>query len=616
MRFRYKYWKQVTSDPLILSWIKGYKIPFFRKPIQGIPPTEPRWDYTQKLAIRKHIEKLLLTGAVIECSPTKNQFISRIFLAPKPDGSCRLILNLKRLNKFVNTKHFKLEDHRTVTKLLTPSCFLASIDLKDAYHLVSVNKSYRKYLRFKFDNKLYEYTCLPFGLNSCPFVFTKVMKPVLAFLRNKNFLSNLYLDDFLLIGKTFQDCVVNVFETTTILEKLGFIINKKKSQLTPKQKLKYLGFEYNTVEMTLQVPKNKQVKIQVLLSKFKIGHKYKIRQFSKLVGKLVSVCPAIRYSWVYTKRMERAKFLALRASKGDYDSFMQLPSSLKNDFSWWKFHLSSFNFIKPQKFVLEIFSDASLSGWGIVSNNKKSHGFWSFKDKKKHINYLELLAASFGLKCFAKNLFNCNILLRIDNTTAIAYINRMGGVQYPHLNKLARSIWQWCEQRNIWIVASYINTSLNTQADTESRRLTPQTEYELSNIVFQDICTHLSVPKIDIFASRTNTKCKFFISWFPDPEAIAVDAFTVSWSSLDFYAFPPFNLMGKVLQKVISDKARGIVIAPNWPTQSWFPLFMSLCETKPIIIEPSSDLLFSVDRKPHPLNKSLSLVAGLLSCKL
>lgn len=69
--------------------------------------------------------------------------------------------------------------------------------------------------------------------------------------------------------------------------------------------------------------------------------------------------------------------------------------------------------------------------------------------KTAYINYLELLAAFLGIKCFCKNITNSEILLRIDNTTAISYINRMGGIQFPHLNNIAREIWQWCEERKL-----------------------------------------------------------------------------------------------------------------------------------------------------------------------
>lgn len=101
---------------------------------------------------------------------------------------------------------------------------MATIDLKDAYFLVSVHKSFRKYLRFRFQGILYEFNCLPFGLNIAPRVFTKIMKPVLAHLRKLGFLSNVYLDDFLLIGNDFLSCQRNVSKTLDVLGKLGFLI--------------------------------------------------------------------------------------------------------------------------------------------------------------------------------------------------------------------------------------------------------------------------------------------------------------------------------------------------------------------------------------------------------
>lgn len=72
-------------------------------------------------------------------------------------------------------------------------------------------------------------------------------------------------------------------------------------------------------------------------------------------------------------------------------------------------------------------------------------------ERKLHINVLELKAAFFALQCYAKKFRNCDILMRIDNTTAISYINKMGGIQFPVLNKIAREIWQWCEKRNLWV---------------------------------------------------------------------------------------------------------------------------------------------------------------------
>lgn len=105
------------------------------------------------------------------------------------------------------------------------------------------------------------------------------------------------------------------------------------------------------------------------------------------------------------------------------------------------------------------------------------------------------------------------------------------------------------------------------------------------------------------------------MSWFPDPEALAINAFKLSWQGLNFYAFPPFSIIIRVLQKIISDKITGIVVVPLWKTQPWFLLFTSLLTKEPLIIDPDFNLLLSNDRSHHPLWRQLSLVAGHLFYK-
>lgn len=106
---------------------------------------------------------------------------------------------------------------------------MSTIDLKDAYHLVRVRKSDRRFLRFYFEGRLYEHTCLPFGLNTAPYTFTKLMKPVIIKLRKMGFVSVIYLDDIILFGSSYVDCLKNLEETCLLLESLGFILNKEKS---------------------------------------------------------------------------------------------------------------------------------------------------------------------------------------------------------------------------------------------------------------------------------------------------------------------------------------------------------------------------------------------------
>ena len=590
LKFYLDEWQQFTSDSRILEWIDGYKIPFCKSVVQTSSPKEPSWSQGDRSLISDHIRKLVSQGVINHCQPRRDQFISSIFLVPKPDGSSRLILNLKKLNNFIESVHFKMEDYKVACKLISRNCFMGKLDLKEAYYMISIHAEHRKYFRFSFENILYEFICLPFGLNTAPYVFTKLLKPVIAFLRKLGFLSVIYLDDLLLFGNSYSQCLENINKSIEMLEKLGFTLNEVKSCKLPSQICNFLGFILNSLTMTLELSVEKRHKIRDQLIRFKRLKSCKIRQFAQLIGVLISCCPAIQYGWAHVKRFEREKYLALLKTNGDYESVMQFRQELQEDFSWWELNISHrVANIAIREFQLVIFSDASLTGWEISCDANRTYGYWSESERLHHINYFELLSAFFGLKCFAKDLKMCNILLRIDNTTAISYINRMGGVRFRKLSDLARRIWKWCEERELFIFASYIASKDNVEADIESRRLDKETEFELSAVAFQQTVNKFGYPDIDLF--------------------------TIKWNRFFFYAFPPFILVSRVLQKIKAEGAEGIVVVPQWPAQPWFPLFLSLLESDGLIFKPQINILLFPDREPHPLWKSLILVAGKLSGK-
>uniref|UniRef100_A0A2H1W6Z8 SFRICE_006226 n=1 Tax=Spodoptera frugiperda TaxID=7108 RepID=A0A2H1W6Z8_SPOFR len=521
----------------------------------------------------------------------------RLFLHPKSDGTWRFILNLKELNKYVNTCHFKLEDLRTAISLMHPGCFMGTIDLKNAYYLISVKKKDRKYLCFLLQDSLFEFTCLPFGLSTAPYVFTKIMKPVIGYLRSLGLLSTIYLDDILCFADTYDKCLHNITVTRNFLENLGFIVNC----------LQYLGVILNSRQFSISLPCKKVDLIKDKTDTLKTKHTCRIIEFAQLIGLLVSACQGVEYGWLYTKILENHKTTALIKSNGNYKGYLIISQNIEAELDWW-YSISpvTHSKIRQFNFVLEIFSDASLTGWGLVCNGVRSHGHWNRNDIKYYINYLELLAAFIGLKTFASENSDCEILLRIDNTTAIAYINRMGGTRFPHLNNLARKLWQWCQKRKIWVYASYISSKENIIADLESRQLNSEIEWELCNIAFKSIVYKLGKPHVDLFATKYNAKCSRYVTLLPDPDAYSTDAFTIQWQGFFFYAFRPFALISKVLQKIKRERAIGIVVVPQWTSQPWYPLFDSLCVSEKIIFKPHHDLLLSPSRNPHPLHKSYS----------
>ena len=127
--------------------------------------------------------------------------------------------------------------------------------------------------------------------------------------------------------------------------------------------------------------------------------------------------------------------------------------------------------------------------------------------------------------------------------------------------------------------------------DFYSRCPNNNTEWQLNPTVFERLCEVVHPPVIDVFASAINKQTSQYVSWKPDPLAWAVDAFTIPWKNLNFYAFPPFSIVPRVLQKLQQDQATGICILPNWPTQAWFLVMLQLLINHPYRASPHKRLL-------------------------
>ena len=123
----YDNWTKLTNDKSVLSYISGFKIPFLSSPVQKCVPREPTWSKKESNILADCVSKLLSSGAISIVQPCKRQFISNIFAVAKPDGSFRLVINLKFLNQFVRTEHFKLEDQKNGGAHSSIRCLFSNI---------------------------------------------------------------------------------------------------------------------------------------------------------------------------------------------------------------------------------------------------------------------------------------------------------------------------------------------------------------------------------------------------------------------------------------------------------------------------------------------------------
>ncbi len=201
--------------------------------------------------LQQELSSLLQKGAIEEVpqSEVEQGFFSRYFLVPKRDGGLRPILDLRRLNLSLYEGKFKMLTMRTIMSQVQEGDWFVTIDLKDAYFHIQVVQRHRRFLRFAFGGKAYQYKVLPFGLALAPRTFTKCMDAALAPLRLQGIRVLNYLDDWLILAHSRE--LVSRHRDIVLghIHSLGLRMNAKKSVLLPSQWTVFLGVRLDSVQM-------------------------------------------------------------------------------------------------------------------------------------------------------------------------------------------------------------------------------------------------------------------------------------------------------------------------------------------------------------------------------
>ncbi len=124
-------------------------------------------------------------------------------------------------------------------------------------------------------------------------------------------------------------------------------------------------------------------------------------------------------------------------------------------------------------------TDASSTGWGATCNGQAASGLWTGPRLLWHINCLELWAVHLALRQFRPLLLGKHVLVRTDNTAAVSYINRLGGIRSHRMSQLTRHLLLWSHTQFKSLRAVHIPGQLNRAADALSRQLTFPGEWRL-----------------------------------------------------------------------------------------------------------------------------------------
>ena len=192
-------WEILAQDQWVLQTVAGYQLELLAIPHQTTYPHPMNGSKEEQAQITREVAELLSKGAIQEAQLLPESFVSQIFLIEKKDGGQRPVVNLKCLNQFMRVEHFKMEGLHLLQDLIQPGDWMIKLDQKDAYLQVPIHPDHQKFLVFEWNNLFYQFKCLSFRLSLALSGFTKLLRPVVGFLRQVGCRLIIYLDDILLL---------------------------------------------------------------------------------------------------------------------------------------------------------------------------------------------------------------------------------------------------------------------------------------------------------------------------------------------------------------------------------------------------------------------------------
>ena len=231
-----------------------------------------------------------------------------------------MILNLKTFNEFLKFKHSRLESFEDVLDLIREGCYFGSVYLKDAYYSIPVHENYRRHLTLFWKQEYYHYIVLANEFSPAVRVFTKVLSPLLKYLRSKGHLSVKYTDDSLLLGESIEICFKNTWATVALLRELGFTIQPERSVLVPTQQIIFLRLCNNSNRGKETVHSHALPEYPLVSHKNILSNDWAtIREPAQTIGVIVSSFRAFLFGQTCYRELEKCTVPSLARSGGNLD---------------------------------------------------------------------------------------------------------------------------------------------------------------------------------------------------------------------------------------------------------------------------------------------------------
>ena len=518
---------ELEGDPdeqFILEGIKqGFHIidPDCDIQMTEMPNHKSALDPNVKPFIEETIVGEIQSGNYIVCD-SKPLIVSAIGAVPKGDSGYRLIHDCSlpvdgSLNSHApEMDKYSYESVDSAMSMLKPGYFMAKIDIKSAYRHIPIHPTSQRAtgLKWTFSNgrEAWFYDAkLPFGARASPTVFHRISQAVKRMMARKGYtLLVAFQDDFLVIGRTYDECLEAWLALINLLLQLGFELSYKKL-VAPTTCLVFLGIQFDTESCEISLPQEKLRDILQVTKSFLQRRRATKRQLQSLAGKLNFAAKVVRGGRTFLRRILNS-IVQLRRPHHK----AKLSAAARQDIHWWHSFLCSFNgvasFVEDVS-IVPILTDACNSAGGAFCHGDFVYISWEGdmpEVSSLPINYKEAVSAAHAVIRWAPSLPNRTIYVYTDNQCAATIINKCAS-KSDTVMKILRQMFWTVAKVNCTVRALYMPGEKHVLADTVSRLHEPGQLLHLESLInewchchcgvmngfaYYSLCDHMSMSSL------------------------------------------------------------------------------------------------------------------------
>ena len=453
------------------------------RPWEGPPIWQSNYRSATNGRVRQVVERQIkeeIDNGRYVVVPEPPVLTSALGAIPKPGSDkIRLIHDCSRplgsaLNDLADLEGYSYQTIREAASLIEPQDFLAKIDLASAYRSVKIHpQDYPLtglHWTFQGDEAptFISERRLPFGAKTSCGIFNSLTQAVRHIVESQGRARIVaYLDDFLIIGRTYQECQEGMNNLIKVLRELGFGINYNKV-VCPTHNLTFLGVQIDTVDYSLSLPEDKLQSLTTEASFVLSSRNVSKRELQSIVGKLnwASQC-------IYSGRAHLRRIINRINSLNAPHHKTRITAEIREDLIWWIQNVRAFNGHTPisdPRVTTHVCVDACGAGAGGYAAGDWFHLRWADWPETQllHINYKEVLALAPAVDLWGPTWRGCRVLVYSDNQAAVGILNR-GTAKDPFVMGVLRDIFWKSVFYDFRIHAIYYPGRHNVVADAASR---------------------------------------------------------------------------------------------------------------------------------------------------